>query len=152
MVESNKTPSYIVRLSSRFVETPTPYSIIIFIPNQNLPTYHPHRSKCKVKSVLLNKNESTKKKKIDDSANSKTYAIDSFEIASCLDNVCPEKDTTSSTLSCSMKSKKNEEEEEEEMNRINGQFDRNDYIKRKRKISRTTEEVNAYFMPQSLRS
>lgn len=54
-----------------------------------------------------------------------------------------------------MKSKNEEEEggeEEEEMSRVNGQFDRNDYIKRKRKISRTTEEVNAYFMLQSLRS
>jgi hypothetical protein len=40
------------------------------------------------------------------------------------------------------------EKEQEEMNRTNGQFKRNYCIKRKRKISRTTEEVNAYFMLQ----
>jgi hypothetical protein len=41
----------------------------------------------------------------------------------------------------------------DEMSRTNGQFNQNDYIKRKEeKISRTTEEVNASFISQSLKS
>ncbi len=43
------------------------------------------------------------------------------------------------------------EVKKEEMNKVNGQYNINDYIKRKQKkkrISRTTEKFNAYFIFQ----